>query len=423
MTIYLFVLSSAVLYAASFLCLPFFWWALFFFLIPLFWALRFYRLSFLHGVMWGCVSYGSLLSAVWLVSIEYGAGWFRYSAPGLVVLWFALWSGLWFVLLTMACSYTGSKKALVQTSITTAYFMGIHTLVLWPFFGCAQGYPFVCPLIPLIYVSSPGLLPFIHTAGLLFILVGIQVLCVQKTKLALLGIGLFFLPDQRMAGCWKQEMLCTAERWSCPEPYERAQEICHHLIACKERHPEKRFIVLPESTFPFVLTEHLYAVKMWTDNALQTDTYLILGAYRREGGKLFNTFFITHQGRIIYYYDKTHLIPFFEQNHSNKLVFKKGNSLFLHKKESFSPGTSPQNTFMLTGSDLITPLICSETFWTMPSCAQAVALVNDSYFSLAYFPLTMRLLAHMNALEQRTDLLYCSLWGSTVYKNKLKFAS
>lgn len=416
MTVCFFILSSAALYAASFLCLPFFWWALFFFLIPLFLALRSQKLSFMHGFLWGLVSYGLLFSAVWLVSIEYGVGRFRYCAPVLIVGWFSFFSGLWFMLLTKTVSYKGYKKTLMQTSITTGYFMIIHTLVLWPFFGYPQGYPFVCPLIPLMYVCSPALLPLIRTAGLLFVLIGIQVLFVQKTKLALLAIGLFFLSEKQRVGDWKKEMLCTAQKWTYVEPYERAQEICHHLIVCKERYPEKKIIILPESTFPFVLTEHLYAVKMWTENALHNDTYLILGGYRREGGKLFNTFFATHQGRIIYYYDKTHLIPFFEQNHPNQLVFKKGNSLFLHKKESFSPGTSPQNTFMLTGSDLITPLICSETFWAMPSCVQAVALVNDSYFSLAYFPLIMRLLAQMNSLEQRTDLLYCSLWGSTVHK-------
>lgn len=415
-----YVVSSAALYAASFLWVPFFWWMLFFFLMPLFFVLQFYRLSFWHGFLWGCISYSLLLSAVWLVSIEYGTGWFRYGAPGLLVIWFALWSGVWFLLLGITCSYNGYAKIFLQISITTFYFMGIHNGVLWPFFCRMEGYPFTYPLIPLMYVVSPLLLSLVHKAGALFIVVAIQVCFVQITRYVLLAIVFFFISGPQEKEDWKNDIVCSAQRWQCTQPYERAQEICHHLITVKEQWPEKKVIVLPESTFPFILSEHVYAMTMWTDNVLHNDTYLILGTYRREGAKLFNSFLIIHQGRIIYYYDKKHLITFFEQNHFKTKLFKKGNSLFLLKKEPFSVGSSAPIPFTLTGSDQLFPLICSESFWAMPSQARAIALINDSYFRLDYFPLTMRLLAYMNALEAKTDLLYCSLWSSTVYKNKLK---
>ncbi len=406
MNIWLYVIISAALYAASFLWMPFFWWSTFLFLVPLFYVARFKKFTFFHGFTWGFITYTLQLLAVWFLSIEQGEGLFRFFAPGIVICWFALFTGFWF------CSIRIQSLS-VQCVVTSLFFIFINYAVLTPFFGYLEGYPFALPIVPIAYGGHLGLLPLIGKIGLLIGLVTIQVLIAYEHVFLpiFLTIALFFtVPASEQQSDWKKKCIGISHRWNEQKPYERAQEICHTLIKTIQKYPKKRVLILPESVFPWPLHEHRYAIRMWTDNALKDNKHLILGSYRRNNGKLRNTFYNIYQGRIIFYYDKTHLIPFFEKTNSSQIL-RKGNSLFLSTKESFTPGTTGARLLKTEFLPSITPMVCSETFWLMPSCKQAIALVNDSYFSLSYFPELMNLLAQMNALEKNTALFYCS-WRS-----------
>lgn len=408
MILVLSIVSSAAFYAASFLWVEYFWWGAFFFLFPVFYCTRFKKLTFAHGFMWGYLTYGLQLSALWVLTVEYGQGWFRFFAPGIAVCWFGLFSGLWFKFLTFNSVY-------VKYLATVAFFLFIDKAVLSPFFFELEGYPFVLPVLPLMYGANLGLLPILGKTGLLAGLILLQLFFAYEYRVITfcLIIGLFFLvPLQKQQGDWQNECIVVSHIWKEKTPYERAQEICHALIDIVQKYPEKRVIILPESVFPWPLHEHKYALTMWTQNALQNDKHLILGSYRRSQVNLFNTFYNVHQSRIIFYYDKTHMIPFFEKTNSCPL-FLKGNDLFLSTKESFTKGGSHER-WLSHGSltfTTITPLLCSEAFWRMPHKKRAIHLVNDNYFRLAYFPKLMWLLAHLNAFDQDTDLLYCS-WRS-----------
>jgi apolipoprotein N-acyltransferase len=408
MVTWLYLLSSAAFYVASFLWTPYYWWTAFFFLIPLFYISRSKKLTFFQGFVWGSIVYSLHISAIWLVCIEYGTGWLRFVAPACIVCWFALFSGLWFITLNI-------QWITARYLATLAFFFFIDSIILTPFFYCLEGYPFALPLVPLMHGARLGLLPILGKIGLLSGLIFIQLLAAYEyvfLSIALIGLLFFTVPIKNQQGDWREQCIGVTHIWKEKEPYERAQEICHALIDTVQKYPEKRVIVLPESAFPWPLHEYKYALKMWTDNALGQERYLILGAYRKNNGKLFNTFYNVHRSRIIFYYDKTHLIPFFEKTNSSR--FLKGfNSLFLSTKESFSENTLYRKWIFrgLSTSDLITPLVCSEAFWHMPKKGKAINLVNDSHFSLAYFPRLMELLAHLNATQNQTALFYCS-WRS-----------
>ncbi|MFT6765381.1 MAG: apolipoprotein N-acyltransferase [Alteromonas naphthalenivorans] len=408
MTTWLYLLSSAALYVASFLWIKYCWWGTLLFLTPLFYVARYKQLTFVQGFAWGCIVYTAHMSAIWLVCIEYGTGWLRFGAPVATVFWFAILSGLWFILLK-------TRFIIIRYTATIGFFFFIDSIVLFPFFNCLEGYPFALPLIPLMHGAHLGLLPTLGKIGLLAGLILIQLLYAYQyfiVPIVVTGLLFFTVPIKQQQGDWKDQCIGIAHMWKEQQPYERAQEICHVLIDTIRKHPEKRVVVLPESVFPWPLHEHEYALKMWTDNALEQTRYLILGSYRKNNGKLLNTFYIVQRSRIIFYYDKTHLIPFFEKTNSSPLL-KGLNSLFLSTKESFSKSTLYRK-WIFRGSRTftdITPLICSEAFWHMPKNKKAINLVNDAYFRLPYFPRLMRSLAHLNAAEQNTELFYCS-WRS-----------
>jgi apolipoprotein N-acyltransferase len=193
--------------------------------------------------------------------------------------------------------------------------------------------------------------------------------------------------------------------------------VCSVLTEAANKHPDKRVFVLPESTFPFPLENNSYALKMWTDNALKEDKVLVIGGYRSEEQKLFNTMYIVKNNRIIFYYDKTHLVPFFEEKKNLPKLFKKGNSLFLSKRNSFIRSKNPCRTCFLEDISF-KPLICSEVFWKLPKKGnQFLVLANDFYFSFSYFPRVMKRLAQMNTYKQASNLVYCSYWCN--YKKEI----
>lgn len=374
--------------------------------MPIFYFLRRNNLSFVHGFVWGMVAFGFHFSAIAMVCIEYGIGWFKFIAPLIPLIWFALWSGIWFWFLSL------KNNSFWYLIVSSFFFLFIHYIILFPFFCEFSGYPFVFPLIPLMYGNMARCVSLIGKEGLLLGLIGFQLTFAYQRWNSALVLFLFLfsncLVTKKQEYKWQEPFQTIACKWTQHNPYERAQEICHLLIEARVKHPQKRVFVLPESSFPFPLHEHKHALKMWTANALFDDKYLILGSHRREGKKLFNTFYIVYKGRIIFYYDKRHLVPFFETPHRFKKIFEKGNTLFLHKKESFTRSLVPPKTFSAASLDDFTPLICSEIFWTTSYQKRRIALVNDAYFSSAYFPLVMRVLAQLNAFENDSNLLYCS---------------
>lgn len=406
MNIWLYVISSAALYAASFLWIKYFWWGAFLFLIPLFLISRTRKFTFTHGFIWGIVTYSLQLFALLVLIIEQGSGWLRFFAPCVVIGWFAVFAGLWFYSLNV-------RNVWVQVIVTLLFFLSIDLGILTPFFGHLEGYPFALPLLPLMYGVQIGLLPFIGKINLLVGLILIQNLAAHAyvfLSITLTILLFFIVPINHQKSEWKDKCIAVPFNFIEQTPYERAQEICHVLIDTVQKHPEKRMIVLAESVFPWPLEQHQYAIDMWTENALLQNTHLILGAYRKKGEKCLNSFYNVYQGRIIFYYDKTHLIPFFEKTNSS-LLLRKGNDLFLSTKESFTPGTCRASLLKTEFLPPITPRVCSEIFWHMPRQTCVIALIKDSYFSLSYYFKLMQLLAQMNALEQNTELFYCS-WRS-----------
>ncbi len=124
------------------------------------------------------------------------------------------------------------------------------------------------------------------------------------------------------------------------QPYERAQEVCHALIDARQRCPQAELFILPESTFPFPLNEHLYALSMWF--AHEPNAHIVIGSHYVEHQKLYNCAYVLHQGRIIHRYVKAALLPFFEEHVPFNFFLRSCHQLFLNGKTNFASAKTLQ---------------------------------------------------------------------------------
>lgn len=358
------ILFSSFLFSLSFLY-PFYL-VVFFIFIPVFYYAFHQKLSFFHGICWGflllCIHSFPLIKIV----MREGKGTLRIFAPLLAFLYISLFTAIWFSMLSKKNLFFKSRVIEV-VCISLIYFFVIDFFVLTPF-GVVEGYPLVFPLIPL--ARCRMLLSAIALWGpclLLMFLLLFQASCAWSLKTRRLHWGLlaiipFFLgrSDTNHIPDWSAVQFVKAPaRGLCP--LEHAQELCINLLKAQKKGVS--VFVMEEGAFPFPLNKNTEAIAMWTENCLQDDKILILGANKKEGEKLYNCLFVIYQGRIILTYEKSHLISFFERRGFSLSNSEYFNTIFLHNKEEFNIANSSPTPLFLSPLGHFLPVICSEIFW------------------------------------------------------------
>ncbi len=413
--LFLSVLISAVLYAASFLGATFLWPLSFFCYVPLF-RCQFisYRQAFLQGIIWGLVAYTALLWALLDLIVLLGKGPWGFLYAVSFLFYFSFFSALWFV--TVCTLSRCTKKWWVGWVVSTVlYGVVVYKGMLYGLTGAWQGYPLAFPLLPLMEVSSLlGMLPYTGWFFLLIVFCCFQAGIAYKEKsLVLLGglpflLGWFLLDEKHE----KQEgglIIPCAGFFHETRPYERAQEVCDLLLKAEQKNPQAQVLVLSESAFPFPLQEHPYALLMWQGNGTLFEKYLAVPAhYRKSQTELHNSVYLLHKGRIIYRYDKKQLLPFFEKECSFNPFLKRCHTSFLQEKEEFEAGDLAQHPFKFSDGHELRFCICSELLWDFPTQGTVIVMVHDGHYRYAYFSHLFKLLASFKAQLYQTRLAYAA---------------
>lgn len=419
---------SALMLSAAFFLPSYFYLFIFFFLVPLFYhILRGKNLNFMRGFLWGVVFF----SLHWIVLVPllyykaYGA--LRMLIYPFLVLYGALWTGLWFY----CASLIGRKFSRIGwVFITWAYFS------LWTQFGLFilngnMGYCFGCPLLPLAH-HPQGLffLPLAGKQGLFFLLILFQYMVAMVLSGRLPGLKTLFVILIFIVFLWDffsdaDKTFPHADRGVIyVKPLEKnsddylhdAQKICEKLMTTMAKDPECTLLIMPESSYPFCLNRHSDVVDMWTDKALGNNVGLIIGSHRRTGKKLFNSLYYIRGGRIIYSYDKNLLFPFIEYIPFNIFNNTWAKNLFLKEPNAFVSNGVDHCDWVEIAPDLIFfPLICFDFYCgnraSLPEGITVLLLVNDSWFSYRYMKNLMFLYARFVACQSRQPILYISHTG------------
>ncbi len=417
-------LAGVLPYIFPYLCAE----LVFVFLVPLFILIgNSVRLGFRAGFFWGILFYNIYFLGLGDIIFRHGAGPLRLCAYSALVFYGAFFSAVWFYVSATCMRWlhrTNSEcKIFCCAGITMGYMWWHDRLFFW-IFGQMEGdtlHSFVVPL-----AARPAWLLISSYAthlGCLFLIIFFAAclasfFTARNSFLSLTGAFVCFIPfasgwlfhgQTRAKPGFLEKSVCLIPRVEHDDPWQCHEQICELLETCA-KHAD--YIVLPESSLPFILSEYQRCITSWYDIIQNDNAYIIMGSHRKEDNNLYNSFFILHRRRIIHHYDKTHLMFFTERVPSHLKGLK---NLFLKSKTPFSQGKMTRAPIHLPELGALVPYVCSELFfeplayWSYGDrTEQLFCLVNDSWFFFSYVPELMFLYAVNKAIFERKTILYVS---------------
>ncbi len=434
----LLLVLSATLYALPFLLSDHLWWLIFVFPIPLLYTTCTHNISFIHGYVWGCITFALHLSGGMYVIVHMAHdAWPIGVALGIaMVLYQALFPAflLWCVAHTVHILSVKSPIARVFMWAIALWFFIIWTdwYSMW-IFGIKEGYPLMHPLIPL--AQKPALLCLLPIVGkqvltVLFLLVSVS--CVLLLWHKSYGTALFFcstVASWLLFWCGGESEMQMVH-WHTKVkslPYMACSTMNNPIVMIKivgnqlkkiiAQCPETEIVIMPESAFNvsnFVELPEL--LQLWNEYCLGKAVHIIFGASRWRGGDYYNSLHWVYNGTLQTCYDKRHAMLLSERlpswgNHPMllKMYFNHGPLITISACERIKLSLLEQDSFI--------PYICSELFFNeLPDDIHRnepiIAVVNDSLFVGSVWSLYVQklliLLARFKALQWQRDIVYVS---------------
>ena len=428
---YFYIILSATLTFFAFLLPDFLWWFVFICFVTLFYvhAKKEAFISFSTGFFWGTIFFCFQTQGLLRVIIDHTKGRGGLFAWLLFVIYCSLWSGFIFWAISMCGRFLKNRflKTLCMGLFIIFFFYWVeHGILL--IFGRYEGYPLCHLLLPLtVYPQILFFVPIIGSLVLIFCIVlcnmfvALFVISGKQNMRFIYLIGIFACLSPFVVGvCFRllnkipdyiKHIMVVVPKSTSHNQLDCAQNIAEQITDCADKNRDINFIIMPESSYQFPLNEYLETVGLLGESLLSDETTLVLGAHRRENGKLYNSLYCIDWCRIINVYDKKHLIPFVEYlpNHFNIPFFK---GLFLNKKKQFNVSNNRRQVLHLGHEVEMVPYICSELFWGCERPEEWVetilCIANDSWFSSRSMRRLLSLLSYYRAIEWQKNILYVS---------------
>ncbi len=416
----LLILLSATLLAQAFIVPSYLWWTIFIFLMPLFWIAVHTKIRLHDAVLWSSLFVLQAYFAIFIVIAQHGCISYRVFALLFLYLYITFYSSLWLTLYVFITRFITSKAIRLVSLLIAAQLFFFITPYVFCIFGLHVRNYFLNPLVclaaypSLLYSATvfPGWV-LLCVVLLINFLIFFTLYYDWRLFMCVLVLGipfsLGFFKENKNVGDYSQVGFPILPPYNDQSARQRAQQIINVLLDYREEYPSKSIIVLPESAYPFELNtpEHRFFLEMLEYSAGQM--IVLMGAHRKNTDSLSNCFYYIYEGRIIYTYDKTKLVPIFECTTtiwSNKYC----KALFLNKKKEFTPLKRGGEPFFLLENMKLHPRICSEFFFedSWPANTSLVVVVNDNWFSCIYFPKLLELLAIYRAISNQITIFYCS---------------
>jgi apolipoprotein N-acyltransferase len=167
-------------------------------------------------------------------------------------------------------------------------------------------------------------------------------------------------------------------------------------------------LIWPEAAPPFFLAREPVALEEIAH--LTADKLLLTGAERFEIGpnralRFYNSLVgFGRNGRVLFVYDKFHLVPFGEYVPFANLLDRIGITKLTQGEQGFSAGDGPR-TFELPGAPSVGPLICYEILFPSAVVGRIrpgwfINVTDDSWFGPSSGPYQHLLTARVRAIEE-----------------------
>lgn len=432
------LIFSALLYAFSFLLSTYLWWLIFFFPVPLLYIICKQNLSFIHGYIWGVITFflhtsggiyvvSCMAHEAWLLGVMLGIGMVLYQALCPATLFWCATS------IIGAFSVQGLIIRLCIWTIALIFFITwIDWYSLW-IFGIKEGYPLMHPLIPLAqHPSLLVLLPIVGKVLLIGLFFLVPISCVlflwYKNYSALLFFCVSFIP---WLLCWvigESEMLPLD--WHCQikslpymaystakNPSVIIRVVGNQLKNIIVQHPETEIIIMPESAFNVSnFADFPELLCLWNKQCLGKPIHFIFGASRQCNDNYYNSLHWIYDGVLQGCFDKRHAMLI-----SERLPSAIDNNFMRWAYFSCTPlvviSSNDRIKLSLLDTVAFVPYICSELFFNelpddMYGNIPIIAIVNDIFFLesrfTAYIQQLLVLLARYRAIAWQRDIVYVS---------------
>ncbi len=202
--------------------------------------------------------------------------------------------------------------------------------------------------------------------------------------------------------------------------YSAKAEVMQKYLALSDRSTgpqstgvrDATILIWPESAFPFFLAREADAMAQIAE-LLPKGTILITGAVRAPDlppgtrvTRAYNSIYvIDHDGSILTFYDKLHLVPFGEYLPFQDWMEKLGFVQLTKVQGGFIPGER-RRTMELPGAPRMLPLICYEAIFPGDVASRAdrpgwiVNLTNDGWFGISTGPYQHLQQTRLRAIEE-----------------------
>jgi hypothetical protein len=432
-----FLLScSAVLYALPFLFTQHLWWLVFFFPIPFLYLTRTNNLSFIHGYIWGVITFFLHLSGgIYVIACMAGERWWVGVVLGSVVaLYQALSAALFFWCATLAARFFQLKSPLVRLCLWTVTLALFITWTDWYslwIFGIQEGYPLMHPLIPLAQHPQLLLLPIVGKPLLTVLLLLVPASCVvllwfRNGKTVIFCI-LACLP---WVLCWYKDIpelkkpewlahvrtIAYMAHSKATNPIAMIKSAGNEFKKVIEQHPDTTVIIMPESAFNCSgLADKPELLQLWGEQCLGKVVHLIFGSFRQVNNDYYNTAHWVYNGQLQCCFDKRHAMLVSERLSWLGAVSAL-QDVYFGALPVTAIATNDRVQLSVVDGVACVPYICSELFFNeYPDDAYGnipvIALVNDTPFmrpGALYIHNLLLLVARLKAIAWQRDIVYVS---------------
>lgn len=390
-------------------------------------------LTFFGGFLWGMVFNGCYFIALFYCMVDHSPlHWFILIALySFFISYCSLFSACWFLvwsLLIHFCSKNPYRLILINLSgiiSTFLYCFAIENYLLI-IFGYQRGNSLQNFLVPLAIRSFwLRLFSFFSLWVLLFLFIIFSainaVLFFRRAFFLLFCIWFSLLTISSLIDLpsdipdWVDSIICIPPVSADALPRKLAHLYSDIFINLCLQYPQAKWLVLPESSFPFPLNKYPDLVQVLTDQLPASMNIIIGSHFEYRDGRVTNCCYSLNSGRIIYHYEKKIYLVFTEFVPSFFRRFAFLHNLFLKDKIHFDPLRSsfeapPRER---RGFPSCAPMICADLFLEGGALAQApqsviMALVNDSWFSCCYAKNLMLLSARLKSVLFHKHIIYIS---------------
>lgn len=416
------IIVSSVLAALPFLFSFYCAELTFIYLVPLLWfsQKKQYLFTFKQGCFWGLIFFTIFFFDIYIYIMQHGNHYVRFYVILFLISYNTFLCGCWFYISKIFSNFRIGFSHLSGWLLSTYFFWLFVDYFYFIPFGLLQGIVFAHKSVPLA-IRAPWIFLLKYSGKelfLLFVLIvngGIAYCMIYKRIyyfLSMIGcIILFFMMlsfhTQKFLPDWFRDFGCLCVVQTDHDPTTRAEKIMRGLAIFEERFENIKYIIMPESTFPFPLNIFKKYCSLWH---ISPEKRIFLGSHRSHGQTLYNTLYCIENGTITALYDKKHPMFFTEYipkfwNDNSEL-----HSLFLKDKVPFAPGEHTLSLVIpqIGAADL---LICSDLFFrpsALPSYRFYICIANDSLFYHRYPSNLMFLYAKASAVLCKSIILYCA---------------